>query len=139
MFVLASDDSEFSPLKPLRSEPSKPKRVMTLPGDHLVTMVDTDQQLMRCAEIVGQSDMVGLDAEWKPAFCGESGILSLLQIATSHESFLVDVIALQNSPVWKTISRVLFMDSDILKLGKLNYKYRQVPIFQDDHCQSQKI
>lgn len=123
MFVLDSDDSEFSPLKPLRSEQSKPKRVMTLPGDHLVTMVDTDQQLMRCAEIVGQSDMVGLDAEWKPAFCGESGILSLLQIATAHESFLVDVIALQKSPVWRALSRVLFMESEILKLGKLNFKY----------------
>uniref|UniRef100_A0A1B6IFJ8 3'-5' exonuclease domain-containing protein n=1 Tax=Homalodisca liturata TaxID=320908 RepID=A0A1B6IFJ8_9HEMI len=111
------EEGDFSPPRVMKQEQFKSKHVMKLPADHVVTMVGSDDELWRCAEVVGQSVMVGLDAEWKPAFCAESETLSLLQISTQHETFLIDVIATQSSPVWRDVTRVLFANTEILKLG----------------------
>ncbi|XP_054275428.1 exonuclease mut-7 homolog isoform X2 [Macrosteles quadrilineatus] len=94
-----------------------PRKVLQLPESHIVMMVDTDESLARCVEAVSNTHVVGLDAEWKPAFCSETEALSLLQVATHEETFLVDVPALQHSPVWKDLSQGLFLNPDILKLG----------------------
>lgn len=100
------------------SEQQRPKRVLELPEDHTVSMVDTDEGLWKCSEALAQAHMVGIDCEWKPAFCADTETLSLLQIATLHETFLIDMNSLQTSPVWKELNSVLFANQNILKLGK---------------------
>uniref|UniRef100_A0A1B6KKD8 3'-5' exonuclease domain-containing protein n=1 Tax=Graphocephala atropunctata TaxID=36148 RepID=A0A1B6KKD8_9HEMI len=113
---LLDKEGDFSPPR-VRAEQSKPKHVMKLPEDHVVTMVDSNDGLWRCVESVARTHVVGIDTEWKPAFCAESETLSLLQISTQHETFLIDVIATQSSPVWRDVSRVLFANIEIVKLG----------------------
>lgn len=116
-FVHFRDGVDYMPSPLLKSDQNKPKKVLRLPQDHAVTMVDSEEMMRRCVEILAQAHVVGIDTEWKPAFCAETETLSLLQISTYHETFLIDVIGLQNSAIWKELSRVLFASPEVLKLG----------------------
>lgn len=64
-------------------------------------------------------DIVGVDCEWKPSFAGHFNELALMQIATRNRVYIIDVISLGalNSNCWQQLSRVLFNNCDILKLG----------------------
>lgn len=57
------------------------RRLMRLPEDHEVTMVDTDAGLRRCVDCVSRECVVGLDAEWKPVLSVDSETISLLQVS----------------------------------------------------------
>ncbi|KAK4873175.1 hypothetical protein RN001_015204 [Aquatica leii] len=63
--------------------------------------------------------IVGIDCEWKPSFGVNSSELSLLQIATRHAVFILDVIRIGSSfpHLWKKLNEILFSNCDILKLG----------------------
>ncbi|KAK9499662.1 hypothetical protein O3M35_002669 [Rhynocoris fuscipes] len=63
-------------------------------------------------------EVVGIDAEWKPTMVTAATEISLLQIATSEEIFLLDVLALsQYIHVWKEFDQQFFRNSSIMRLG----------------------
>lgn len=60
-----------------------------------------------------------MDCEWKPSFGIHNNVLSLMQIATRHAVFIIDVIKLGSNYVhlWHQLGDILFSNCDILKLG----------------------
>ncbi|KAB0792502.1 hypothetical protein PPYR_14461 [Photinus pyralis] len=90
---------------------------LPLTSVHLVDNISS----FECFIYSGLQDtsVVGLDCEWKPSFGVNSSELSLLQIATRHSVFLLDVIKIGNSfpHLWKKLNEVLFSNCDIMKLG----------------------
>lgn len=65
-------------------------------------------------------DVVGLDTEWKPTilnFTKEENKVALMQLATWDDIYLVDVIALRASPLWKRFFEQVMVNPNISVLG----------------------
>lgn len=64
-------------------------------------------------------DIVGIDCEWKPNFGGQKNELALMQIATRHDVFILDIIKIGTKvpELWQNLGKFLFNNCDILKLG----------------------
>lgn len=85
-----------------------------------VFLIDTVDGLEKCTNDLLTSPLLGVDSEWKPTFgVGAQEQAALLQLATTTQVFLLDLISLQ--PVlkdchWRPIGE-LFSDPQVTKLG----------------------
>lgn len=65
-------------------------------------------------------NIIGIDCEWKPSFGGQSNELALMQIATRNCVFVIDIVSLGGQrSLWQELSRSVFNNCDILKLGTI--------------------
>ncbi|KAF7279834.1 hypothetical protein GWI33_006692 [Rhynchophorus ferrugineus] len=105
-------------------EEERPKKTeeyhkYSLPLDTIV-LVDTTEKFESFLDAGFQGvDIVGIDCEWKPSFGGQSNELALMQIATRHCVFVIDIVTLANQAphLWQNMGQFLFNNCDILKLG----------------------
>ncbi|KAG7169011.1 Exonuclease mut-7-like, partial [Homarus americanus] len=92
---------------------------LSIPSEKVV-IIDTVDSVERCTKELLSSPLLGIDTEWKPTFgTGAGEQAALLQLATTNQVFLLDLISLQ--PVlkdchWHLIGQ-MFSDPQITKLG----------------------
>lgn len=93
---------------------------LSLP-DSAIVMVDSEESLRQCLLYINNHDckIVGIDSEWKPAFGAQQNELSLIQLATWDQIFILDVIGMSSLPpdVWMEACSLFFENPQILKLG----------------------
>lgn len=93
--------------------------VLPLP-ERFIHVIDDEHKLMCLLEkeLVGV-EIIGFDAEWKPAFGTKITSLALLQIATLDNVYILDLLALEkNSHWWHTFGCNIFGNDKIIKLGE---------------------
>lgn len=84
-----------------------------------IIVVDTESSMINLLErgFLGIT-MVGIDAEWKPAFGTATSELSLVQIATHQTVYILDVFSLDRyTQLWIELGLRLFANQNILKIG----------------------
>ncbi|MCX7819346.1 MAG: 3'-5' exonuclease domain-containing protein 2 [Kiritimatiellae bacterium] len=77
-------------------------------------MIERDEDLPDAVQILAAAQVLGFDTESRPAFRpGESYPISLIQLATANEVFLVRPARLSDlSPLWR-----LFESAELIKAG----------------------
>nr|XP_045592821.1 exonuclease mut-7 homolog [Procambarus clarkii] len=104
-----------------------------------VVIIDTIDGLERCTVDLLRSPVIGMDSEWKPTFgLGAPEQAALLQLATTSQVFLLDLVALQPimtdchwHPLCQMISNSKItklgygIKGDFRVLGRLNAKMRE--------------
>lgn len=87
--------------------------------EEFIHVIDNEHKLrwMLDDELNGV-EMIGFDAEWKPAFGAVTTSLALLQIATLDKVYILDLIAIKgNSHWWYKFGSHIFGNENIIKLG----------------------
>ena len=120
---LLSNIREFIPAKHGTNDRERNQRYYPL---HLsfdnIQMIDTPSKLQKCQEYISKKGtVIGIDAEWLMPLCN-FGILRLaiLQLATKHFVFLLDMVALTGAlseSQQVSFIKSLFHTSDTIKLG----------------------
>ncbi|XP_053380810.1 exonuclease mut-7 homolog isoform X2 [Mercenaria mercenaria] len=86
-----------------------------------VEIVDTVDKYKYCMACITQpGSIVGIDSEWRPAFCGQIQKVALLQLAVKDRAFLLDILALDKlftDNMWQAFVEAFFGSDDVLKLG----------------------
>lgn len=84
-----------------------------------IILVDKPESFKRILNEGFQNiNIIGIDCEWKPSFGGQSNELALMQIATRNCVFVIDIVSLGGQrSLWQELSRSVFNNCDILKLG----------------------
>ncbi|KAF5282251.1 hypothetical protein FQR65_LT14383 [Abscondita terminalis] len=110
--VTVDDSWDVEPKEPIKYHQFK----LPITSVHLVDNIISFEYFLTGLRDV---HIVGIDCEWKPSFGINSSELSLLQIATRHAVFILDVITIGSSfpHLWKKLNEILFSNCDILKLG----------------------
>lgn len=85
-----------------------------------IVLVDSIAKFEECVPLLRASQVLSVDAEWKPTFgTGPVEQAALLQFATTNKIYLLDLIVLQpllQEDHWQSIGK-LFADPQICKLG----------------------
>ncbi|XP_060579875.1 exonuclease mut-7 homolog [Ruditapes philippinarum] len=86
-----------------------------------IEIVDTLEKYDSCMTRLTQpGSVVGIDSEWRPAFCGQIQKVALLQLAVKDRVFLLDLVSLDKlftEKMWQEFAQSFFCSSDVLKLG----------------------
>ncbi|XP_046996046.1 exonuclease mut-7 homolog [Schistocerca americana] len=120
---------------------------LALPFDSII-FVDSDEKLQLFIESVKKNHnmhRIGIDCEWKPRFGTKQLTLALMQIATSENVYILDVIriGLHYKELWEELGRIVFSDESIMKLafsyvGDMAMIKNSLPHlypFLEEHCE----
>ncbi|OQV13344.1 Exonuclease mut-7-like protein [Hypsibius exemplaris] len=94
---------------------------LKLPRD-AISVVDSKEAFSRSLDVLGASDIIGIDGEWKPDVVdGQKTLqrISILQLATRSHCFLLDFLQLRrilHHGDWKLLSDI-FNSPAVIKLG----------------------
>ena len=61
--------------------------------------------------------MIGIDSEWKPIFNPSNEKLSILQLSSETDAFIIDMISLANNEALDSKLTEIFTDERSLSLG----------------------
>lgn len=82
-----------------------------------IQLVDTKDKFNFMISDLSRQGKIAFDAEWKPTFGGSNDV-SLIQLATKQNIYLIDVIATQiGGSDWAGLAKNVFNQDDILKLA----------------------
>ncbi|XP_074594359.1 exonuclease mut-7 homolog [Brevipalpus obovatus] len=108
-------------------EPSSAKSVPELPdlemhlGEEDIKFINDEKEFIAMIdEIVEYYTLVSYDSEWKPMICPLSKNVvkvALIQIATWDNIFLLDVLALRESNIWKRFMHEIIDNANLMILG----------------------
>lgn len=94
---------------------------LSLPTDSII-FVDSKEKLKHFIDSIKESHNVhriGIDCEWKPRFGTKQLTLALMQIATSENVYILDVmkIGLHYKELWEDLGQIIFLNESIMKLA----------------------
>ncbi|XP_011495833.1 PREDICTED: exonuclease mut-7 homolog [Ceratosolen solmsi marchali] len=103
----------------ISNEPKKSSfYTLNLPRTCIHIISDTESFVDFLNNALKNTNIVGIDSEWKPSFGAKKSELALIQIATNTDVYIFDVTTLGNFLyLWTELRTILFNNDKILKLG----------------------